>query len=133
MALKMHLKSSIHSPVTTLLCLLLFVAHVSCQAHYRVTLYTREELQGRYITMEGNSCQDLPDLRYRISSVYTHGTCVELYDKDNCKGQSVQVNPSEFNQDLSQYKFRDATASVGPCGKVTNQEPDNRWSMILRR
>lgn len=60
MALKMHLKSSIHSPVTTLLCLLLFVAHVSCQAHYRVTLYTREEIQGRYITMEGThvkTCQ----------------------------------------------------------------------------
>lgn len=85
--------------------------------YFRVSLYDALNLLSRHIDMNGNSCLNLLWLRKRIASVDSHGICVKLYEKNNCKGRSIPVDKATgfVIRDLRKHDFLDATASVGPC------------------
>lgn len=87
-----------------------------------------------YPTRFPNNCarlsdwwQDYGSKTGRVSAVYTRGTCVVLWDREDCTGSSRTV--SGYYTKMKNIHFDDRTRSVGTCPE-TRIESNARQCVI---
>lgn len=78
-----------------------------------VTLYKEREKTGitEIVHVSPFECLDLTTLRDEVSSIDTHGTCIQMYLLEGCEGPSIRVFPgTQFpHTDLNQVLFENST------------------------
>ncbi|CAG7716131.1 unnamed protein product [Allacma fusca] len=87
----------------------------------KAKLYSEENYTGisedyAFLTTEfEGGCLDLKDLRRKVKSVDTFGTCIRLFYGQLCIGWSLAVYPGSVNSDSVLNKKLSQVESIGPC------------------
>jgi hypothetical protein len=76
---------------------------------------------GKSLTLDigNNECTNVPRLWANLTqSVDTHGSCMQFYDRKNCKGRIAVIQPfhTVHQMDLSLINFHNTIESLSPCG-----------------
>ncbi|GMS99159.1 hypothetical protein PENTCL1PPCAC_21334, partial [Pristionchus entomophagus] len=73
--------------------------------------------QGKYHRVVSDSCEEVPEeLRGKLSSIHTHGTCVVVYQDDACAGDWAAIAPGTYGHShLNDIMFDNRVKSIGPC------------------
>jgi len=74
---------------------------------------------GDFLLVSVKGCTNVPKrFREAASAVDLHGGCVVFFDKLNCRGRRVVLQPhhKKYTDNLKSIGFNNAVQSIIPCG-----------------
>lgn len=101
---------------------LLVVALASVHGNV-VTFWSDSDFHGDefHIEMQHGQCYKLGISNDRMSSMDTHGQCVDLYTRDDCNGGMFRLEPgSECHRNFGNCDMNDRISSVRLCSSCSS-------------
>ncbi|CAL8130268.1 unnamed protein product [Orchesella dallaii] len=93
--------------------------HIAGSAVENVTLYEHASSEGEFTTinLSGSECFNLPEDWYdRASSIETNDSCVILWSRSDCSGNSERIAPeTNSNSNFEDIYFNDIIRSLKLC------------------
>lgn len=109
--------------IATSLCLVLALGCITNVVSERVTFWSDVNFNGEeyHIEMVHGQCYKLGISNDRMSSMDTHGACVNLYTREDCFGGTFRLEPgSSCHQNFGDCDMNDRISSVRLCGGNCN-------------
>lgn len=103
--------------ITASLCMVLCITNVLTE---RVTFWSDANFNGEeyHIEMDYGQCYKLGISNDRMSSMDTHGACVNLYTREDCFGGTFRLEPgSQCHRNFGDCDINDRISSVRLCGR----------------